>query len=381
MSRKLKPLRVLHVLGSLNRGGVETWLMHVLRNIERERFHFDFLVHDPAPGEYDEQARSLGSRIILCPKPTRPWRYSRRLSQTLKEYGPYDVVHSHVAHYSGHILRIAYRSSVPVRVAHSHTNTSQKQNTANTIRKAYLRLMKFWIDRYANIGLATSERAALSLFGKNWRKKAKFRVLPYGFDFSPFNEPVSRAKLRSELNIPADAFVIGHVGRFVAPKNHDFLIDIAKAVIAQRDNTYFLLVGDGVLRSKIEQKVNELGISDSVIFTGVRADVPALMKGVIDIFLLPSKYEGLGIVLVEAQAAGLPCIISDVIPQEVDIVSPLVNRLSLKASPSKWADEILALRNCHECNGGWERKALTQVKNSVFGINRCVEELTNVYTA
>lgn len=160
----------------------------------------------------------------------------------------------------------------------------------------------------------------------------------------PFNRPVCRDAVRAEFGIPADAFVVGHAGRFTAAKNHIFLLDIASVVLEREPNTRFLLVGDGELRAAIQERAAQLGIADRLIFTGLRPDVPRLMRGAMDAFLLPSLYEGLPLVLMEAQAAGLPCVFADVVSHEADIVPPLVHRRSLAAPSYEWAEALLAVR-------------------------------------
>lgn len=144
-----RPIRILHIVGGMNRGGVETWLMHVLRHIDRDRFQMDFLVHTTKPCDFDDEIRALGSQVIPCLHPSRPFVYARNLRRLLREHGPYDVVHSHVHHYSGWTLRIAHQAGVPVRVAHSHSDTFSVQAAAGLVRRGYLRLMRTLIHRHA----------------------------------------------------------------------------------------------------------------------------------------------------------------------------------------------------------------------------------------
>jgi len=203
------------------------------------------------------------------------------------------------------------------------------------------------------------------------------RILYYGIDLTAFKNFVDPVAVRAELGIPTDAFVVGHVGRFAKQKNHVFLLDIAAEVAKREPRLYLLLVGDGSLRPEIEQKIAQLGLSDRVIFAGVRSDVPQLMLGAMDIFLFPSFYEGLGLVLVEAQAAGLPCIFSDVVPEEADVIKALTRRLSLSNSVSEWAELLLSQR--HASTALTYPQAWELVEKSPFNVETSVKQLQKLY--
>mgnify|MGYP005845687543 CR=1 FL=1 len=372
-----KEIRVLHVVGGMNRGGVETWLMHVLRNIDRDQLQMDFLVHTTQPCAYDDELRSLGSKIIPCLYPSHPLRYAYNFRRVFNEYGPYDKVHSHVHHFSGYVLYLAKQVGVPVRIAHSHNDTSMVQTRAGWLRQGYLKLMRQLLERYATHGLAASRKAAAALFGSNWQSNPRWQLLYYGIDLLPFHMVLDRVTVRTELHIPTNALVLGHVGRFVEQKNHTFLIDIMAKVVRHKPDTHLLLVGDGPLRPAIEAKVAQVGLSRHVTFAGLRADVPRLMMGAMDVFVLPSLYEGLGLVLIEAQAAGLPCVFSDVVPEEVDIVKPLVQRLSLLQAPAEWSAAILALQK--NSSSISQLTALQQIEQSRFNIWTSVHHLESIY--
>ncbi len=342
--RDTKPIRILHVLGMMERAGAETWLMHILRGLDRSRYQMDFVVHVPGAHAYDDEVRALGSNLFVLPYIHRPLTYAREFTRVLREHGPYDIVHSHVHQYSGFVLRLAKRAGVPVRIAHSHLDASDTEARAGLPRRAYLRLMRRWLDQNMTAGLSVSGQAADDLFGPRWGHDPRHRLLYCGIDMEPFRQPVCRAAVRAEFGIPDDAFVIGHVGRFTEQKNHAFLLEIAAAVLAREPDVRFLLVGEGELRAVMEAKAAALGIAGRVIFAGVRSDVPQLMLGAMDAFLLPSLYEGLPLVLMEAQAAGLPCVYSDTTAAEAAIVPALVHRLPLSLPASCWAERLLSLR-------------------------------------
>ena len=372
-------VRVLHVLGGLDRGGVETWLRHVARRIDRDSFQVDFLVHTERKCAYDDEVTALGSRIVSCPHTRRPLRYARRFRQVLADLGPFDVVHSHVHSYSGYVLWLARQAGVPVRIAHSHNDTARERSNAGLGRRLYLQLMGRCIQSHATAGLACSSQAAAALFGPKWQGDGRWQVLLYGIDLEPFEQhgPEDRATVRAELGIEPDAFVVGHVGRFVEQKNHELLLRIAGQLQQEAPDVHLLLVGDGELRDRMKQMCTELGLSEKVTFAGLRGDVPRLMVNAMDAFLFPSLFEGLGLVLVEAQAAGLPCIFSDVVPREAEVIDPLTHRLSLSQPVDEWAEAVLDARRT---GPGIDRlQALEQVRNSPYSIATSVGRLQGVY--
>jgi glycosyltransferase involved in cell wall biosynthesis len=372
-----RPIRILHVVGSMNRGGIETWLMHILRHIDRDRFKMDFLVHTTKTCVYDEEIRSLGSCIIPCPHSSKPWLYARTFKQAMLEYGSYDIVHSHVHHFNGYILRLAKQAGVPIRIAHSHNDTSFVENEAGFQRTVYLGLMKWWIAKYATMGLGASDRAATNLFGSFWETDPRWQLLFYGIDLAPFHQTVDLVAVRSELGIPADAFVVGHVGRLYEQKNHRFLLEIAVEIIKREPRMHLLLVGDGPLRSILEERVIEMDLSKQTLLIGSRSDVSRLMRGAIDVFLFPSLHEGLGLVLIEAQASGLSCVLSDVVPKEADVVEPLMHRISLSQPAAIWAEKVLAVRNNRSASQ--QSEALALIEQSAFNIQKGLTKLTDHY--
>jgi glycosyltransferase involved in cell wall biosynthesis len=340
-------MRILHVLGKLDHGGVENWLIQVLRNIDRNQYQMDFMVHHPNPGAYDEKARSFGSRVIHCPGYRNPARYALNFRRVLREYGPYDVVHSHVHHHSGIVLAIAKAAGVPARIAHSHTTAPEPSPSA--IRKAYLSTMEHLIRENATLGIAISKPAGDSLM-PTWQRKSNWYLRPYGIETEPFDVSVDHT-IRRELGLPTGCPVVGHVGRFVDVKNHSLIIQIAADLIKSSPNVRFLLVGDGPLRPEIEAQIAEHSLSHHFVLPGIRTDIARIMKGAMDVFLFPSKYEGLGLVLMEAQLAGLCSVVSDVIPSEAEITEGAVTRVPLSASPAEWAVSLnRILRNKQQCS-------------------------------
>ncbi len=375
-----KPRRVLHVVRQMDAGGIAAWLMNVLRHIDRERFQMDFLLVHDGPAGYAHEIRSLGSSITTCLGYHRPWQFAGNFAEVLRAAGPYDVVHSHIFNFSGFVLKLAARHGVPVRIAHSHTDTRLKEASLGwhqrLWRAGYLGLTKRWIGRYATLRLGVSALAAEALFGKEWASDRHSRVLPLGLDFSAFGVRDDPAEVRRSLGLPADALVIGHVGNYVWHKNHDFLIEIAAEVLRRQPRAWLLLVGHHLLGSPVEARVQALGLAERVVIAGPRDDVPRLMTAAMDGFLFPSHYEGFGLVLLEAQAAGLPCVFTDSLPAEVDVIPALIHRMPLATPAADWATTALAAAEQRPLA---REAALAWVLQSEFNIERSVETLMQIY--
>jgi glycosyltransferase involved in cell wall biosynthesis len=331
-------IRVLHVVGGLNVGGTETWLVKGLAAVDREQYQFDFLVHGDGPQHYAAGLVANGARILRCPDPRHLVKYVRTLMRILSE-NRYHVVHAHTYCFSGVVLAIAAAAGVPVRIFQSHT--AQDESQRHGLRRFYFVFTRELIRRFATLGIAVSEEAALPMFPANWKRHPeRWKISPIGIDLTPFQVPVDRDCVRDELGIPAAAKVFVHVGRFVPVKNHESLVQVARAVLRRDRNAVWLLVGDGAGRPGIEERVRSLGISANFRFAGLRSDVARLLRAS-NVFLLPSLYEGFPLSYVEAQAAGLPCVISDVIAQAADLVPDRTWRCSLQSPPEVWAEVLL----------------------------------------
>jgi glycosyltransferase involved in cell wall biosynthesis len=374
-------IRVLHVVGGLGVGGVEQWLVQVMREADRERFHFDFLVHHDDDGIHLAPARALGAGVLVDHLAVKPsgdisrivdaGQYVSRLRQILR-VGKYDVVHTHQHHFSSLAVFAAFHASVPVRIVHSHIDTSPVDQRASLARRSYLSAARSMILRYSTGGLAANERAALSLFGRQWRKNC--RILYYGTDLRRFVACSDQTEYRRALGIPAGAWVVGHVGRFVEQKNHRFLLKIAVELAAIEPRFHLLLIGDGPLHAEVVDLARKAGLSDRVTFLGTRRDVPPLMLNAMDAYLMPSLYEGLPIALVEAQAAGLPCLISTSVSPASEAVPSLFRQLSLDVSPATWAAELQKLRPLAD-----RAVALQQVEAGPFNIRNSARAVTSYY--
>lgn len=302
------PIRVAHVMGKMVGGGLEQVVMNYYRHIDRSRIQFDFIVDSDSTLVPKAEIEDLGGRVFVVPPYQRPIEYQRALIPLFREQG-WDLVHSHENTLSVFPLRAAKRAGVPVRIAHSHATAGKGEFARN--------LMKYTLRPLANLNpthrLACSEYAGKWLFGSK-----DFDVLVNAFDVDgfKFNES-ARATFRYAHGITEKAVVFGHAGRFAPPKNQARLIRIFARVAAKRPESMLVLVGQGPDLALCRSLAKELDIGDKVVFPGQCHDMAAFYSG-IDMFLLPSTYEGLGLALVEAQAAGLPCLASSSVSQEAN---------------------------------------------------------------
>lgn len=361
--------KVLHVVRAMDRGGVETWLMNVLRNIDRSRFEFHFLVNTPGSGSYDEEIRRIGGVIHHGPDPHRPASFASRLASLLKESGPFDAIHSHLYYYSGIVLKVAKEASVPVRIAHSHT--SRRTSRLNIARRSYEAMMRRALARCATDRLAVSRQAGEALFGK--ADPPGFRILYYGLDFTRFGHLESRPELQRRLGIPRGRIVLGHVGRFVPVKNHEFLLEVFHSVLRQ-ENAHLLLVGNGPLLPAIMRRVTAEGIRERCTFTGLTEDVAPCI-GAMHLLLLPSLWEGLPLVTLEAQAAAVPVLASDAVTREIDVLPGMVEHMPLRAGAEEWAATSLRSARMEGCR----RRSAELMERSCFSLEKCIGALGKIY--
>ena len=326
-------MRVLQVVTNMDRGGLETMLMNYYRHIDRTKVQFDFLTHRQERAAYDDEIEALGGRIYRLPRLV-PWSksYLSELNRLFDEHPEYKIIHVHQDCLSSVILKAAAKHDVPVRIAHSHS-ADQDKNIKYPIKLWYKRK----IPRHATHLFACGKEAGDWMFSG-----APYQIVNNAIDAAAYTyDADKRGELRRQL-VLADELVIGHVGNFTQPKNHPFLLEIFTALLKKEPNAVLLLVGGGEEMSQIREKAQKLGIAEHVHFLGVRSDVAGLMQAM-DVFVFPSLYEGLGIALIEAQTAGLPCVASDTIPHEA-YLTDLVDSESLSAPAEKWAEKILEKR-------------------------------------
>lgn len=304
------PIRVAQIMGYMNGGGVESVVINYFRHIDRSVVQFDFIVCEGSSMIPWEEVESLGGRVFVVPPYSRILEFQATLKKLFWEQG-WKIVHSHMNALSVFSLRAAERAGVPIRIAHSHSTSGKGEFGKNIIKS----LLKTQANRYPTEKFACSRFAGEWLFGKT----GDFEVVFNAIDLCRFSfKESNRVKARADLGLHDNNFVVGHVGRFMTQKNHGFLIDVFEEVAQRRKDAVLLLVGTGEARGSIEHLVAERGLSDRVLFLGQRIDMPQ-MYAAFDLFVLPSLYEGLGLVAVEAQRSGLPCLLSDQITREVDV--------------------------------------------------------------
>lgn len=368
MSPDGRRVRVLIVLcGPLEMaGGPIVWADQLAKAIDGQRFAVDVM---------DIGAHGFGAKVarhLLTPM----W-IARQFRKMITRNGPYDVVHLNFTLWDAAILsRLAYRLGIGVRIVHSHTpHPDMGRLWKGTVLRDVARR---WVLQYATHLLGVSTEAAAGQLGSAVLRDPRFRLLPAAIDLTSFRQPIAPDVIRASLQIPSEARVVGHVGRFALEKNHVLLVQIATLVLKVRSDVIFLLIGDGELRTTTQQQVQKLGIADHFRFTGERTDVPSLMKGAMDMLLFPSKSEGLPRVVLEAQAAGLTCILSDCVSEETDVIRPLVKRLSLSDSPQLWAEAVL--QSLADGPAVSQQEALEAVAASPMNIDNSVRDLEAIYS-
>ncbi len=330
-----KEIVVAHIIGKWLGGGVESVVMNYYRHIDRTKIQFDFICDEDSTNIPYEEIEKLGGRVILIPPYQKLFKYHNKLKKILKD-GNYKIVHSHINTLSIFSLFAAKCAGVPVRIAHSHSTTNKKEKKKNLLKQALRPFSKVFATDY----MCCSELAGRWLFGNKEYDKGNIYLLNNAIDLDKFKyDEKIRSEKRKKLNISDDTLVIGHVGRFVEQKNHRFLIDIFNEIHKQNSNSILLLAGQGPLMEEIKSKVESLGLEKFVIFLGQRNDIDELYQA-FDVFCLPSLYEGLPVVGVEAQATGLLCIFSDDMTKETKVLDT-TEFLSLKQSAEEWANDIV----------------------------------------
>lgn len=368
-------IRVLHVIGAMDRAGAETMIMNYYRALNRDDIQFDFLVHTDAPADYDAEIEALGGRIFRIPRfvGVNYLQYKAACREFFAAHPEIDVVHGHIESSASIYLAEAKRAGIPT-ICHAHQSNGPLSAFELAFRLATLRN-----KRSADFYMAPSHQAGLDRFGTGVAEGKRFSVLKNAIDLSVYApDEAARAQVREELGLEGKP-VFGHVGRFTPAKNHPFLIEVFAQIKEHLPEAQLLLVGRGETEEATRALVKSKGLEDAVHFLGVREDIPAIMNAM-DVFLFPSLWEGLGIVAVEAQACGLPCILSDVIPNEA-VLLPQTKKLPVGCGASeenatKWA---LAAIEALEAPRPDAETCKEILRKGGYEINAATEALVNTY--
>lgn len=334
-------IRVLHSVSNMDRAGIETMIMNYYRHIDRSKVQFDFLANKSKPGAYDEEIKSLGGRIFISPglNPAKWFKYKNMLSNLLKNNTEIKVVHSHNGAFSLQAQLVAKECGIKNRIVHVH-GTKIDFNLKLPLKLLYKTKLKSAANNYWGCGT----EAVKYYFGQKTIDTNNYVVIHNAIETKKFiyNEE-KRARLRAEYNLDGK-FVIGNVARFMKQKNHTFTLDLFKVILQKEPNAILMLLGDGELLEPMKQKAKELGIEKSVMFMGNVNNVNEMYQAM-DLFLLPSLFEGLPVVGIEAQTSGLKCIMSNTITDEVKVTNNIEFLDLKKDSLEKWADKILENKN------------------------------------
>ena len=368
MNKIINPLRIAQLMGKWVGGGVEAVVMNYYRNIDRSNVQFDFICDEDSTNIPYEEIEKLGGKVILIPPYQNIFKYQKKLREVL-ENGNYRIIHSHINTLSVFPLFAAKRAGVPIRIAHSHSTTNKKEWKKNLLKMCLKPFSKLYATHY----FCCSEFAGRWLFGNKKYDIGEVFLLNNAIDLEKFvyNEKIRKDK-RYELGIKDEILVIGHIGRFVEQKNHERLIEIFSELHKQNNNSILLLAGQGPLQDKIKQRVKILGLENFVKFLGQRNDAVELYQA-FDVLLLPSLYEGLPVVGVEAQAAGLLCLFSDDMTKEVKILET-TKLVSLTIDNKKWADLLINLYKKNKRINTYD-----EMKKNGFNIKEEVKKLENKY--
>lgn len=364
-----QPIRILMLFTIMNRGGAETMVMNYYRHIDRSKVQFDFVVHREERGAYDDEIEALGGRIyrMMPLHPLTFGKYKKQISRFFDEHTEYRIIHGHCSESGYFIYKEASRRGVPVIIAHAHS-TKALFDLKWFFRTWFKHRMRRYVTQIFTCGkesaiwLAGEKMAANAILQRNAIDTKNYRY-----------SPACAETLRKTLNIHDENIVIGHVGSFWKIKNQTFLIDIFQKLHQRNPHVRLLLVGEGELRNMVVRKVESLHLQNYVVFLGSRSDVPDLLK-VFDVFVFPSLGEGLSVAMLEAQCAGLPCVVSDTIPKEV-AMTDLVKFVSLKRSAEEWADTVL-----DEVNKKRDRSIYPErIMEAGYDIMRNAQWLQNYY--
>lgn len=361
---------MLQILGIVAGGGVEAVIMNYYKHIDKTKVQFDFIVHNDSKVDITELVESMGGRVYkVIPYYKNPLAFIIDIYNVVKK-NKYVIVHSNMNTLSAFSLLAAWLAGSPIRILHNHSTSSPGETKRNILKYLFRPFARLFANRY----LACSRLAAEWMYGKQQVKNETVKIVNNAIDLGlySFNQE-KRSQIRQELGIETK-FIVGHVGRFMFQKNHEFLIEVFAKVHEKHKDAYLLLIGDGPLKYQIEEKVRLLELKDSVKFLGLRNDVQDIYNAM-DIFLLPSHYEGLPVVGVEAQANGLPLLVSTNVTKEASITN-VIQYLNLDDGVEFWANEI---EKYYKNRNESRTDTASMMKKAGFDINEEAKKLQEYY--
>jgi glycosyltransferase EpsF len=361
--------KVLHIVYAMNMGGIESWLISLYRNIDKTKIQFDFLVNVQSEGIFDKEIKLLGGDIIYGGSLKNIPMYYTTIKKLLEDKR-YDAVHCHNIEGAGIALYLANKYDVKSRIFHSHNNFEQKLKNKSFFQRAYLKLNRILSLKYANRLIAVSKNS-----GDSFYKEYKYNLVYLSIDFNKFKNIDKNSLHKDNFGFKKSDIVIGHIGRFSYEKNHTLFVDIADKLIKKNTNYKFLLVGDGLLMQSIKEKVDLKNLNHYFTFAGIRQDIPNIMYDIMDILLFPSISEGLGLVVVEAQASSLVTVCSKSIPNEAIVINNLVTKVSLDSSLDNWTKTIEQQIN----KKSRKIENLEFMEQSQYNINTTISKLEKIW--
>lgn len=364
--------RILHIVGKMDRAGAETMLMNLYRAIDHSEFQFDFVVFSDIPGDFDIEIKSLGGKIYRILEQNAVKRMFA-LKNLLKKHPEYKIIHAHTLYSIAFHIYAAKMANVPYRIAHSHSTRASSQSSKSIVTYLYQKLSKRMMNKYATNFISCGNDAAIFLFPY----QNEVLILPNSINISEFVKISDKHQsyLNDEFEVDAAYLKIIQVGRLQKVKNHYFSIAIAQRLKERKIPFKMFFIGDGALYNETKNQIEFLNLSNDIFLLGLRSDIPKLMAGA-DVMLMPSLHEGFPVTLVESQTVGLPALISDNIPKEVDLGIKLVDFESLNSSKNTWVDKILSIVNREKIN---QEKRLKVLASKGFDINSSAKILSEFY--
>lgn len=360
-----KPIRILQIVPNMQQGGLENFIMNIYRNIDRKKVQFDFLVHYAEKKYFDDEIEKLGGKIFRFSlrEDNKFFSYIKQLNDFFKEHKEYNVIHCHMASMGFIIFLIAKKNGVKVRIAHSH-NANTEKSFKGFVKRILIKPLKY----ISTVNFACSQKAGKFLFGNK-----KFEVVPNAIDVNKFKfSEEKRREYRNKLDITETQFVIGHIGRFNVQKNHKFIVNVFNKYLKINPNAILLLIGDGELIGSIKERCIQLNIQDKVVFIG-NVNNPYDYYSAMDLFILPSLFEGLPVVGVEAQANGLKCLFADNITKEVKLID---SSEYLDLNIDNWVEKINEIFQNKKTDRGYTYKTILK---SDFEITKTVQNMEKIY--